>query len=684
MVTELRLVLVLFCVMLIPGWAILAVSGIWRTWQGLERWIIAVGLSIAFYPLLFYGLRLLLPFLTLGPYKMGALLFVGLGIAGWRLRHDWRDHLRFSWQEWATLLVIALTLGTRWWVAVRQPYPAWTDSLHHVLLTKLTAVQGQLPTTLDPYFPIPLDLYHLGLHGIAAVVMWLAQTPAHTALLWTAQTMNGLCGLGVYLVLRRSGARTGALVGAAVVGLWAHQPAFYVNWGRFTQLSSQTILLIAYSVVMTALVNWAGVQRARRRVLWLSLFAAMFSAAVFLLHFRVAAFYLVLLAPGILALAWRRRSPTSRLVRMVGGTGLIGVSALLLVLPVLLPALDAYLASYRNLATQTVVEQEEIAQVVANYFDYTWQTVPLLAAHVWLLIAGGIAGLIGVIRRQVVAYVALGWTVLLLLLAHTYLLGVSAFNVTNPGAVFIMLYLPLGLMIGAGAESVLRWVAAWRSDDAPIAAVPVTTPAPVLAPAAVRDGLPSVAPSTRRRVWGEVVVALVAVGIGLYGATQRVQEIEPFRFFVTDADVRAMHWIDANLPPDARFAVNTHFWLASTPHGTDAGYWLPYFTNREMTAAVMVASLGSERYQKEVLATSALVKQLEPSPADAEVVSRDAVPLDTVIDELLARGVAYVYIGQRGSFEGPGLQAEMLVESGRAELLYAEDHVAVLALRPGE
>lgn len=650
MLTELRLVLVLLAVILIPGWAILAASGIWRIWRGLERWIVAAGLGVAFYPLLFYGLRLLLPALTLGPYKMSALLALGLGLIVWRLRHDWREQVRFSWQEWAAIAVVTVTLGTRWRVAMQHPYPAWTDSLHHVLLTKLAATQGRLPATLEPYFPIPLDMYHLGLHGMAAVIMWLAQIPAHTALLWTAQTLNGLCGLGVYLVLSRSGARTGALLAAAVVGLWSHQPAFYVNWGRFTQLSSQTILLIAYSVVMTALVAWRPHAR-RGPLAWLSLCAAMLTAGVFLLHFRVAALYLALLAPGVLILYWRRRGQPRTLARTILGTALIGALALALVLPVLLPALHVYLASYRNLATQTVVDQEAVAEVMAGYFSYDWHTVPILAARGWLLLVGGIALIIGLIRRHTVTYLALAWLLLLLLISHTYLLGVSALNITNPGAVFIMLYLPLGLLIGAGGEGLMRW------------------------------GANRTAEPVRWRVRGEVGLAALAVGVGLYGAAQRVQEIEPFRFFVTDADVRAMAWINDNLPPDARFAVNTHYWLATTPHGTDAGYWLPYFTNRDMSAAVMLLSLGDYAYQSQVLETAAWVKQLESDPVDAGATNRGA--MDTgAIDHLLDRGFGYVYIGARGNFEGPGLQPDLLVQSGRATILYQADQVTVLKLEP--
>jgi hypothetical protein len=312
----------------------------------------------------------------------------------------------------------------------------------------------------------------------------------------------------------------------------------------------------------------------------------------------------------------------------------IGVMALLLVMPVLWPALRVYVAANRNLTVQTVVSQAEVAQVMEGYFEFGWGSVPVLAARPWLLALAGLALLIGMVRGNRLTWLAAGWLAMLSGLGFTYLLGVPMLNLTNLGAVLIMLYLPLGLIVGAGAQEVVDWLR----------------------------------PSRWRGATTGVVAALLVSG--LMGAGPRVQEIEPFRFFVTGADLEAMQWINENLPPEAEFAVNTHYWLATTPHGTDAGYWLPYFTNRRMTAAVMVSSLGSYAYQGEVLETAALVKRLETDP--------------TVIDELRRRGIEYVYIGERGNFEGPGLQADLLVDSGRATVLYTADRVAILRLHAAD
>ena len=37
--TEIRLLIVLTGLLTLPGWAALALSGLWRRWDGLQRWI---------------------------------------------------------------------------------------------------------------------------------------------------------------------------------------------------------------------------------------------------------------------------------------------------------------------------------------------------------------------------------------------------------------------------------------------------------------------------------------------------------------------------------------------------------------------------------------------------------------------------------------------------------------------
>jgi len=632
-VTELRLLFVLLGMLVLPGWAVLSLGDNWRQWKGLQRWIVAVSLSVAFYPVLFYGMRSVFPFLPLGPYKMGALLLGFAAIIGWRMRRHWREQFAFDQLEQVALAVFGMTLFTRFWIIRDHPYPAWSDSLHHTLLTQLTAVQGHLPFSMEPYFPIRLGQYHLGLYALSATVQWLAQVPAHTALLWTAQVLNGLCGAGVYLVLDRKVGRLGAVVGAAVVGLWSHQPAWYVNWGRFTQVASQAILLVAWLVTWDAIASWKCLgQEHRAKLLLNAAHAAALMGAVFLLHFRVAIFCLPLL---IISVLWelQKARRESRVKPIVLATIAIGAAALIIVTPALWEAMRIHFAIGLSLtqSSQTPAAASEVAEAMQGYFELPLHAVSPLAARPWLIVLTSVSTVTGLLTRNKLVLTGLLWTIILCIMGYAYALGLTFLAVTNLGAVLVMLYLPIGLIVGSATEE----VSARLGSHCPGRITPLAT-AFVL------------------------VASFVATHI-------RVTETEPYRYFITPDDIAAMEWIRKNTPADALFAVNTYFWLPQSPHGTDAGYWIPYFTKRQTTAGTMLAFVEPTEYGDELVRMSRAVELLETD--------------NTSLVDMHAMGIDYVYIGRKGDFSGPGLSAPQLDQADNVEVLYESSGVTILQIK---
>ncbi|MCL4832181.1 MAG: hypothetical protein KJZ86_07055 [Caldilineaceae bacterium] len=623
-VTTIRVLGVLALLLLLPGWFLLAISGLWKSWTGLQRWIIAVGLSIAFYPILFYGVR---SFLPLGPYKLAAVLAVMLLTSVWLLRKQLPDLVRLDRVEWLAVTVIGATIFIRLWVLRDHPFPAWSDSLHHTLLTKLTAIQGRLPATLEPYEPISLDQYHLGLYAITAPVMWLARVPAHIALLWTAQVLNGLCGIGVYLVLDRRVGRTGALLAAAVIGLYSHQPAFYVNWGRFTQLAGQVILPIAWVVLWDFLSAWRQKQPLPRwHVLWQIGFAGALIASIFLIHFRVAFFLLFLIAGTVLWELFLAVGSGRLRATFLAAVG-VGASSLFFVIPALTPAISYYVST-RGFGRQVVPP----TGVHSAYFDFAAESIPYLVAHPLLLWTGIGALVLGILLRNRLVWGIALWLAALFALGNTYRLGIPLLNVTNLGAIYLLFYIPVGLVIGIVAQDILDRLGMHRQEKV----LPV--------------------------VWAGVLV------LGFVASHVRLTEVETNRFFVTPADVRAMEWIRDNTPADARFAINTHFWLPTLPHGSDAGYWIPYFTGRKTNTGSMLSSLGAKAYRQEVAALSQLAQSLVQDPAAAE--------------ELARTGVSYVYVGcMENPFSLP-LRGEVLATYPHLKLAHQDECAWVFQIRP--
>ena len=532
---EVRLVLIIFCLLLLPGWAFLAVSGLWRRFAPLVRWIVAISISAAFFPILYYLARTVSPDLRIGVNKLVLLLALCFALILFFLRKDWKAQFAFDRWEVAAIAIFGITLFTRLWVAHLNPYPAWSDSLHHTYLTLLTATNGQLPFTLAPYEPTPLNMYHLGLYALTGPTMLLANVPAHSALLWMAQVLNGLCGLGVYWAVDRFAGRRGAVLAAAVVGLLSFQPAWFVNWGRFTQVASQMILLPALLLNWQALRTWREEWPNKRlEVLLLSLAGGLLSAGVFLLHFRLAGLYLPLLAMAALWELWQAKR-ARRFSIMLAGVGLVGGVALLFVLPALIPALQSYVETKTSPA---VVSAESTGG--GDYYNWNWNTFTLIGAQIWIFIGAGVGLVLGAWRSRRLVILSLLWLGVFAFYAYAHRLGIPLLNITNFSGFLISISLPLALLWGAGLEGLWALIpTGWQS----------------------RLQIPLI---------GLILAA------GAWGGTYRVTGLEEFRFFVTPADVAAMDWINQNLPQDAAFAVNTYNWLG-TPHGTDAGYWIPYF-----------------------------------------------------------------------------------------------------------
>ena len=84
-----RIIVTLVAMLTIPGWALISISDYWKRWKTLQRWIIAIGLSIAFYPILFYWARIIFPWLMIGPNKNLAILVV---LGAWSI---WKLHGNF-------------------------------------------------------------------------------------------------------------------------------------------------------------------------------------------------------------------------------------------------------------------------------------------------------------------------------------------------------------------------------------------------------------------------------------------------------------------------------------------------------------------------------------------------------------------------------------------------------------
>lgn len=503
-----------------------------------ERLGLAIGVSCALYPLLMLwthqaGLQLG-PLNAWLPITAGVMALLG---HGWRYPERWRasftrGRLRawwaagHGWPDLALAGVAALVFFSRWWAARSLDLPLWGDSLQHTMIAQLMVEQGGLIDRWAPYADLQTFTYHFAFHAWVAVFHWLSAVPSAPATLWTGQIVNGLAVLALYpLGVRVGGSRWGGVAAVLTAGLLSPYPAYYVNWGRYTQLAGQVLLPAA------VLLTWRVAERRQQRRGLLAL-AVLVVAGLALAHYRVLVMY-GLFVLALLLLRWRE---ALRLLKPMAGLAL-GAGGL--ALPWLLTTLGGQMLAFLHLLVSTPAST--VAPVLR---ELNGPPDPrLYPALFWLLAATGLAA--GWRWRRSELALVLAWWGLMGLAANPALLGLPGTGILPNFALLIAGYLGGGLVAAASAAwlSVPRLARPWR-------------------------------------VW-----AALLVGAALLGTWQRMDAVDVGRNTAPSrADQRAAAWIEANLPPDARLLARANFgYVDSVMVGADAGWWLPLLAHRAVT-----------------------------------------------------------------------------------------------------
>jgi len=545
--------------LLLPGWAILAGTGYWRKWNPLQRWFLAICLGVSFWPIFYYSTRTLIPSLRIGTNKLIIILAFFAVIIFIQLRKNWKEQLKFGENAGIVILVLMITLLSRLIVAYEFPYLAGDDSLHHSLITNLVATTGRLPYNILPFDSTNLNHYHLGLYALTGPLQLLVGISAPQALLWFSQFLNGLCGLGIFLMLDRKVSREAGIFGMISVGLFSIFPSWFINWGRFTQLAAQTVLLPA------ALLAWETISthNSQRKILerqdWVDLIlAGLLFAGVCLLHFRVAVFLLGLILIICLSETIKTDKRVRIFLRMATRVVVLGLIVLIIVLPTLISGLESYLVqrdpqSLTNELNLSLTEQSYYIQGDKDTWKLTWKSASFL-------VIGGLGMVVGLFSNKTrrLSLIIFFWFVLMIVLSQLYRLNIPALAFVNITAVLLAFYLPFG--IGAG----ILWQILFEKPN--------------------------------RLILKKL--RLLAIGMIVFASFftfyLRTNDFLEVRAFMTPEDEAAMEWVKLNTDSEAVFGVNTAFLNPAMPYGTDAGYWLPVYAERRTTTMTLLASLSDD------------------------------------------------------------------------------------------
>ncbi|NLG27434.1 MAG: hypothetical protein GX557_05955 [Chloroflexi bacterium] len=565
----------------------------------------ALALSLAFWPLLLLwtttlSMRLRGAWIWL-PVAVLAALGVAGGAAVRRRGVSERDaHTAGGETSRAPYVALAIVLAIVACTRVLQVrdlvVPPWVDSVHHTVVTQVIAEQGQVPGTAEPYLQLIDYHYHFGFQANAAVLVALSGLDAPGAVLALGQVLNAASALMVYvLCVGLTKRRWAGAIAALAAGLVSNMPAYYLSWGRYTQLTGMVLLPAA---CLSAHWLMSDGERNRER----ASLNALLVAGLFVTHYRVILLYLLYLLVTV-PVALVRRSRTTH----DGRAGLLALAAAsagaaLWVLPWSVRLLTRVLPNVGTLYAGWAAPEGYNA-FPTGLLERGWSSVLLYVAA-----AGAVWG--AVRRKSEIVLLAVwagGW----LLAANLRVLGLADTWLLSNASVAIALWLPASVLCGWLLADLAQLVGQWLRSR----------PAPLLARA-------------RGAATSAALVLLTAVAV--WFGWGMVDIVNPVTVIAFPEDVEAIAWIGENTPPGARILVNSRLWEGDIHVGSDGGWWIPLLAQRQVTMPSILYHQGPSAYRDSVNDLAMLVEQ---------AVSVDAPEL---LERLAAEGVTHVYVGVRG------------------------------------
>jgi hypothetical protein len=641
-------------ILLAPGWLMLDLSGLRRRFDTGEQVALSSGLSLAFLPLLMlwtstFELRWSREYLLIVSILLALVVL-------WRALRGPRP-ARLDWISLLLAGVFIFALGVRLMMVRDLVAPAWVDSVHHALITKLILDDGALPSSYSPYLQLSPTVYHLGFHSVLALFIWLSGLDLMKGMLLYGQVLNAACVFAVYLLTTLlTGDRRAGLGAALLCGLFTPMPAYYVSWGRYTQLAGLLIMPVplafirlifeeetkphhdmAPSPVETRLdgaeSDDGSAQRATQRTnikrtigKWaipLSM-ASISSAGLLLVHYRAAAFLACLLLAYSISLFFDRR----RLSRLALGTSvkqILAAGSLLILgtyvftMPWMSEVIREHLLP--AFTPGNVVPTEAFA-------DFSWRL--LNAGYgVYTLWLAGLGLLLGMALRKRFVISIIIWVSMLFVLSNLNALGLPGGEMINNTSVAITLFMPISLF-GGYALSRLVYGGEWLL--------------------------------LRRVTWTRLQVpyqiGLVGAGIVLSfaGARQLFPLVNQSTYLFRSADRPALAWVERNVPQDEVILINPFNWGYGLCAGNDGGAWISALSGQPTQPPPVLYGFGERSEIQRVNDLCAHVMQHGGNPDELWAMMYEA-------------GLRYIYVGARG---GP-LSPTALFWSPLFDTLYAEN-----------
>jgi len=642
----------------LPGWLLIDWSGIKTQFHAIERFALAIGVSLAAIPVIMtwtsaLNLQWTQEILLLTAAGMIILAVTNYWVKSRRqdVSSRYEDRLQISQendpQRWMDVMMInalvgifLLSLLVRIAMVRDLTAPPWVDAVHHGTLTHLIQLQGAYPESFTPYLALEAGSYHLGFHAVLAFTLWLAGLEMPAGMLIFGQVLNALAVIAVYLLTSTfTKNRWAGVVAALITGLITPMPAYYTSWGRYTQLAGLLILPAALAVFVELLERLQATGESAPKSGWRGALGTLWQdnwkvitllslllAGMFITHMRVAAFTLSL--AGIyycyrLLVSFPRGISKQQVITEIAGLLMLALVSLILMLPwlpatvtnLLLPKLSAW----SGLTT-------------TPFSDFSWNYLTTALGRLSLVLAG-LGFVWGVLRRKAFPITLAVWVASLFAMANLNAVGLPGGSFINNTSVTITLFMPIALLGGYFTADLLGML---------------------------KRHLPG--------YWSSLPISLIVIALTVaaaFGYRSLVPLLNPVTFLYRASDRPAIEWVDANLPAGAEILINPFPWGYGIYAGNDGAFWLSVLTENPSIPPPVLYGISND--QTEV----ARINQLSQA-----VLTNGANP-EKIANLMQGNDIVYLLIGVRGGVLPPAAY----MNSDLFKLLYQEEGAFVFKRR---
>jgi Family of unknown function (DUF6541) len=464
-------------------------------------------------------------------------------------------------------VIFVLILGWRFIQLRGVLLPAWVDSVHHVLIIRVILDNRALPSTLEPYLPVPF-YYHFAFHWVTAIYSFLTHLPPVQATLIFGHILNAAIALSVYRlgqVLWRDWRRAG--LAAILVGFVSQMPAYYLTWGRYPLLTGMLILPLAMAEALETV----------KRGFTLSSFLALalLTSGLLLTHYYAALLFAIFLVVLIfMELINHIHEWKSTLVRHVLPVFIAGGLGFIFALPWLL-RMWRFTQTFTSIGTLLPTLDAVERAYFPNYIPYLWKLLGPFHNHLLLFLA--IPGLVMAIWRKWTRPFGI-WALILSLLSMPWMIQIAPFR---PDHAAIVLFLPVSLLVSDLFVSLTDWIGRGRFG-----------------------------------YYKVIVILLPLLALITWGLWQTRSVVNASTILVDKADVKALEWIQSSTPPDANFLINVSPWQAGIFRGVDGGWWITPLTGRSTFLPPALYPLGPQKYVDQINQFAGSVSQLTGCTAE--------------------------------------------------------------------